>query len=156
MKNKSPTSFDSLLSLLSITWKQIFVAFFRRSELNRGHRELLDRRLCRLDSAQWPWTSNLCAMTIVKLCWHNLTQSAYFTIVCVSSISYRPTDLSLIKEFSNNVSFWKFYIFHQIFPNIGHWLAILLLCHNFTQCAYCIIFSLSSIFYRPTDLSSLK
>ena len=44
-------------------------------------------------------------MTIVKFCCHNFTQSAYFMIFSVSSISYRPTDLSLSKEFSKNVSF---------------------------------------------------
>ena len=45
-------------------------------------------------------------MTIFKLCRHNLTQSTYFMIFFVSSISYRPTtDLSLLKEFSKNVSF---------------------------------------------------
>ena len=75
-------------------------------------------------SQQRPLISNLCTMTIVKLCCHNFTLSAYFMIFSVSSISYRPTDLSLLKEFSKNVSFWKFYIFHQISPNRGHWLAI--------------------------------
>ena len=45
----------------------------------------------------------------------------------VSTISYRPTDLSLLKEFSKNGNFWKFYIFLKILPNRGHWLAILLL-----------------------------
>ena len=89
----------------------------------RGHRQLLDGRLCRPDSKQWPLNSNLCTMTIVKLCWHNFTKSAYFMIFFVSCISYRPTDLSLLKEFSKNVSFRKFYIFHQISPNGGHWLA---------------------------------
>ena len=48
----------------------------------------------------------------MKLFWHNFTQSAYLMIFFVSSISYRPTDLSLLKEFSKNVSFWKIYIFH--------------------------------------------
>ena len=61
----------------------------------RGHRELLDGNLCWPDSKQWPWTSNLCTMTIVKLCWHNFTQSAYFIIFLVSSISYKPTDFSM-------------------------------------------------------------
>jgi hypothetical protein len=132
-------------------------------EIRRGHPELLDGRLCRPDSEQCPWTSNLCAMTIVKSCWHNFTQSAYFMISFVSSISYRPTDLSLLTEFSKNVSFWKFYIFHQIFPNRGLWIGnfttktiVKLCCHNFTQSAYFMIFSVSSIFYRPTDLSLLK
>ena len=80
-----------------------------KKRLERGHRELLDGRLCRPDSEQWPWTGNLCTMTIVKFCWHNFTQSAYFMIFFVSSISYRPTDLSLLKEFSKNVSFWNSY-----------------------------------------------
>ena len=44
-------------------------------------------------------------MTIEKSYWHNFTQSAYFMIFCVSSISYRPTDLSLLEEFSKKVSF---------------------------------------------------
>ena len=35
----------------------------------------------------------------------NYTQSAYFMIFSVSSISYRPTDLSLLKELSKNVGF---------------------------------------------------
>ena len=43
------------------------------------------------------------------VCWHNFTQSAYFMIFFVSSISYRPTDLSLFKEFSKNVSFSNSY-----------------------------------------------
>ena len=79
--------------------------------IGRGHsiRELLNGRLCRPDSEQWPWTSNLCTMTIVKLCWHNFTQSAYFMTFFVSSISYRPTDLSLLRELSKNVSFSNSY-----------------------------------------------
>ena len=117
--------------------KQMWVTYFINLDGNdnfpiccrfrRGHRELLNGRLCSPDSEQWLWSSNLCTIAIVKLCWHNFTQSAYFMIFFVSSISYRPTDLSLLKEFSKNVSFWKFYIFHQIFPNRGLWLAILLL-----------------------------
>ena len=51
----------------------------------------------------------VCTMAIVKSCWHNFTQSAYFMIFFVSSISYRPTDLSLLKEFSKNVSFSNSY-----------------------------------------------
>ena len=46
--------------------------------LIRGHREILDGRLCRPDSEQWPWSSNLCTIIIVKSCWHNFTQRAYF------------------------------------------------------------------------------
>ena len=48
-------------------------------------------------------------MTIVKSCRHNFTQCAYFMIFFVSSISYRPTDLSLLNEFSKNVSFSNSY-----------------------------------------------
>ena len=54
-------------------------------------------------------TIYVCTMTIVKLCWHNFTQSAYFMIFSVSSISYRPIGLSLLKEFSKNVSFSNSY-----------------------------------------------
>ena len=46
-------------------------------------------------------------MTIVKLCWHNFKQSAYFIIFFESSIFYRPTYLSLLKEFFQNASFQK-------------------------------------------------
>ena len=38
----------------------------------------------------------VCTMSTVKLCWHNFTQSEYFIYFFVSSISYRPTDLSLL------------------------------------------------------------
>ena len=87
--------------------------------LIRGHRELLDGRLCRPDFEQWPWTSKIMLAQVHTKC--------IFHVFFVSSISYRPTDLSLLKEFSKNVSFWKFYIFHQIFPNRGLCLAILVL-----------------------------
>ena len=63
-------------------------------------------------SQQRVMINNFITMTIVKLCCHNVTQSAHFMIFSVSSISYRPTELSLLKEFSKNVNFWKFYIFH--------------------------------------------
>ena len=66
----------------------------------RGHRELLDGRLCRPDSKQRPLVSNFTTVAIVKLCCHNFTQIANFMIFFVSTISYRPTDLSLLKEFS--------------------------------------------------------
>ena len=60
-------------------------------------------------SQQRPLISNFTTMTIVKLCCHNFTQSAFFMIFLVSSISYRPTDLSLLKEFFKNVSFSNIY-----------------------------------------------
>ena len=44
-------------------------------------------------------------MTIVKLCCHNFTQIANFMNFFVSTFSYGPTDLSLLKEFSKNVNF---------------------------------------------------
>ena len=99
----------------------------RSSVLSRGYREALDGRLCRPDSEGRPLISNLTTVAIVKLCCHNFTQIANFMIFFVSTISYRPIDLSLLKEFSKNVTFWKFYIFHWIIPKGGHWLAILLL-----------------------------
>ena len=40
-----------------------------------------------------------------KIMLAQLPQSAYFMICGVSSISDRPTDLSLLKEFSRNVNF---------------------------------------------------
>ena len=49
--------------------------------------------------------SNFTTVAIVNLCRHNFTQIANFVIFFVSSISYRPTDLSLLKEFSKNVTF---------------------------------------------------
>ena len=52
-----------------------------------------------------PLISNFTTMAIVKLCCHNFSQSAYIMILFVSSISYRPPDLSLLKEFPKNVSF---------------------------------------------------
>ena len=83
-----------------------------KGQIIRGHRELLDRRLCMPDSEQRPLVRNFTTVAIVKLCCHNFTQIANFMILFVSTISYRPTDLSLLKEFSKNVSFRKFYIFH--------------------------------------------
>ena len=70
----------------------------------RGYREVLDGRLCRPNSEQRPLISNFITVAIVKLCCHNL-QIANFMIFFVSTISYRPTDLSLLKEFSKIVSF---------------------------------------------------
>ena len=81
-------------------------------EVKCGHLELLDGRLCMPDSEQRPLVRNFTTVAIVELCCHNFTQIANFMIFFVSTISYRPTDLSLLKEFSKNVSFWKFYIFH--------------------------------------------
>ena len=77
--------------------------------LNRGYREALDGRLCRPDSEQRPLVSNFSTMAIVKLCCHNFTQIANLMIFFVSTISYRPTDLSLLKEFSKNVIFSNSY-----------------------------------------------
>ena len=76
-----------------------------KNDLIRGYREALDGRLCRPDSEGRPLISNLTTVAIVKLCCHNFTQIANFVIFFVSSISYRPTDLSLLKEFSKNVTF---------------------------------------------------
>ena len=78
---------------------------FQVDTLDRGHRELLDGRLCRPDSEKMSLVSNFSTVAIVKLCCHNFTQIANFVIFFVSSISYRPTDLSLLKEFSKNVTF---------------------------------------------------
>ena len=78
---------------------------FQLGTTMRGHRELLDGRLCRPDSEQRPLVRNFTTVAIVKLCCHNFTQIANFMIFFVSAISYRPTDLSLLKEFSKNVSF---------------------------------------------------
>ena len=66
-----------------------------------GHRELLDGRLCRPDSEQRPLVSYFTTVAIVKLCCHNCKSYDFF----MSTISYRPTDLSLLKEFSKNVNF---------------------------------------------------
>ena len=48
-------------------------------------------------------------MTIVKSCWHNFTllKCKFHDFFC--SISYRPTDLLLLKQFSKNVSFSNIY-----------------------------------------------
>ena len=46
----------------------------------RGHRELLDGRLCRPDSEQRPLVRNFTTVAIVKLCCHNFTQIANFMI----------------------------------------------------------------------------
>ena len=77
----------------------------------RGHGELLDGRLCRPDSEQRPLNSNFTTVAIVKLSCHNFTQIANFTIFFVSSISHRPTDSSLLKEFSKKISFEDFHNF---------------------------------------------
>ena len=82
-----------------------FFYFVYRCMIIRGHRELLDGRLCRPDSEQRPLVSNFTTVAIVKLCCHDFTQIANFMIFFVSTISYRPTDLSLLKEFSKNGNF---------------------------------------------------
>ena len=81
---------------INIFWKKLV------HNSNRGYR---DGRLCRPDSEQRPLVSNFDSVAIVKLCCHNFTQIANFMIFFVSAISYRPTDLSLLKEFSKNVNF---------------------------------------------------
>ena len=48
--------------------------------MDRGHRELLDGRLCRPDSEQRPLVRNSTTVAIVKLCCHNFTQIANFMI----------------------------------------------------------------------------
>ena len=90
---------------LPIPFHEILYNHQNYSIVNHGHRELLDGRLCRPDSEQRPLVSNFTTVAIVKLCCHNFTQIANFMIFFVSTISYRPTDLSLLKEFSKNVSF---------------------------------------------------
>ena len=82
---------------------QIFKSYY--PSVNRRYRELLDGRLGRPDSEQRPLVSTFTTVAIVKLCCHNFTQIANFMSFFVSTISYRPIDLSLLKEFSKNVSF---------------------------------------------------
>ena len=69
----------------------------------RGLRELLDGRLCRPDSKQRPLVSNFTNVAVVKLGCHNFTKIANFMIFFVSTILFRPTDLSLLNKFSKNV-----------------------------------------------------
>ena len=73
------------------------------ASVRRGHRELLDGRLCRPDSEQRPLVSNFTNVAVVKLGCHNFTKIANFMIFFVSTISFRPTDLSLLNKFSKNV-----------------------------------------------------
>ena len=96
---------------------------------NRGYRELLHGRLCRPDSKVRPLVCNFTnvANSYSKIVLPQLHPYCKCYDFFVSTISYRPTDLSLLKEFSKNVNFWKSYIFLKILPNRGHWLAILLL-----------------------------
>ena len=99
------TSFTTQYSYLIIMyWHANENTFFLDMNI-RGHRELLDGRLCWPDSEQRPLVGNFTTVGIVKLCCHKFTQIANFMIYFVSTISYRPTDLSLLKEFSKNVSF---------------------------------------------------
>ena len=101
-------SFQYCLILKKKRTKLLFTNLYyvnKTDRLSRGHRELLDRRLYRPDSEQRPLVRNFTTVAIVKLCCHNFTQIANFMIFFVSTISYRPTDLSLLKEFSKNVSF---------------------------------------------------
>ena len=53
--------------------------------------------------------------------------SANFRPFFVHGISYRSTDLSLLKGFKKNFSFEDFHNFHEICPDGGHELAFLLL-----------------------------
>ena len=57
----------------------------------------------------------------------NSIMSANFRPLFVHGISYRPTDLSLLKGFQKNVNLEHFHNFHENFPNGGHKLAFLLL-----------------------------
>ena len=66
-------------------------------------------------------------MIEVKFSLANSTKDANFRPFFVHGISYRPTDLSLLKGFLKIVSFEDFHNFHEIFPNGGHELAFLLL-----------------------------
>ena len=87
------------------------------------HRELLDGRLCRPDSKQWPWTSIIYVLwlpTYGKIMLAQLPTKCKFKIFCVSTICYRPTDISLLKEFSKNVSFWEIYTFIRYAATTSH------------------------------------
>ena len=53
--------------------------------------------------------------------------SANFRPFFVHGISYRSTDLSLVRGFLKNFSFEDFHNFHNICPDGGHELAFLLL-----------------------------
>ena len=112
--NQGPTGFfDNSFSLVVISLSVLISKVVRLSVrktnqcvvLIRGYREVLDGRLCRPCSEQRPLVSNFTNVAIVKLCCHNFTQIANFMIFFVSTISYRPTDLSLLKECSKNISF---------------------------------------------------
>ena len=71
----------------------IWCRFNSCSDIIFGHQDILDRRLCRPKSKRWPWSSNLCTMSTVKLCWHNFTQSAYFMIyLCLVFLLYLMTN----------------------------------------------------------------
>ena len=84
---------------------QTFHIFSPKS--SRGHRELLDGRLCMPDSEQRPFVSNFTTVTTyIKIVLPQLHPNCKFYDFFVSTTnSYRPTDLSLLKEFSKNVSF---------------------------------------------------
>ena len=74
-----------------------------RNRLNRGHRELLDGRLRRADSEQRPLVSNITTVAIVKF--PQFHTNCKFYGFFVSTISYKPTDLSLLKEFYKKVDY---------------------------------------------------
>ena len=94
--------------ILQNSWLNLTYALIWASALGtllRGHRELMDGRLCRPDSEQWPWTSNLCIVNNSKIILAQLhTKCIFHAFFC-----YRPTDLSLLKEFSKYVSFSNSY-----------------------------------------------
>ena len=93
------TSEDSVTQF----YDETCLAYSYLNDANRGNREFLDRRLCRPYFEQWPRTRNDYSKIIRA---QLLTKCIYFKIFFVSSIfSYRPRDLSLLKEFSKNVSF---------------------------------------------------
>ena len=83
---------------------QTFHIFSPKSR--RGHRELLEGRLCMPDSEQRPFVSNFTTVAkYIKIVLPQLHPNCKFYDFFVSSISYRPTDLPSLKEFSKNVSF---------------------------------------------------
>ena len=61
-------------------WSRQAAAGGGNGGIDRGHRELLDGRLCRPYSEQRPLVSNFTTVAIVKLCCHNFTQIANFMI----------------------------------------------------------------------------
>ena len=56
-------------------------------------------------SISYNFSKSAILITDVQSCWYNFTPNAYFMTFFVSTISYRPIDLSLLKEFSKSDSF---------------------------------------------------